>query len=193
MECAHGESIEVAIKEAGKYKNIRKLSDLRIPIVIPAVDMNNGKQYLFTNSQNLNGEQCIKEAEIAKAVRASSSFPVLYAPLKYEEHLFIDGGVLNNIPAKEVKQMGANKVLAVNFAGAEEFPKKGLYNIALRSVDIMTAKIAELALEASNYVVEPKVGYVKILAIDKIKECYEKGYEETIDKIKEIKAACEQR
>lgn len=187
MEFVHGENIEVAIRETGKYKNITRLSDLKLPIVIPTVDMIDGKQYIFTNSEILNGEQVIKDAEIAKAVRASSSFPVLYAPLKYEDHIFIDGGMLNNIPVKEVKQLGADKVLAVNFKGAEDFPKKGLYNIALRSVDIMTAKIAELSIQGCDYLVEPKVGHVKLLAIDKIMECYEQGYQETINKIKEIK------
>lgn len=126
MECVLGENIELAIKEAAKYKNKNKLSELEMPIAIPTVDINDGRQYVFTNSEKLQGMGYIQDIEIAKAVRASSSFPVLYAPLRYEEHQFVDGGVLNNVPAKQVKEMGADKVISVNFISEEETRKKRL-------------------------------------------------------------------
>ncbi len=188
MVCVHGENIEIALKEAGKYKSVSKIQELNIPIVIPAVDINNGKEYIFTNSNKLKEDKYIKEIEIAKAVRASSSFPVLFAPFKYEKHAFIDGGVLNNVPVGELKKMGIKKIIAVNFISEENNDKRGIYNIALKTIDIMTNKIAEMAISQSDYVIEPKVGHVKILAIDKMKECYQRGYEETIKKIMEIRS-----
>ena len=115
MVCVRGENIEIALKEAGKYKSVNKIQELNIPIVIPTVDINNEKEYIFTNSDKLEGDKYIKEIEIAKAVRASSSFPVLFAPFKYEKHAFIDGGVLNNVPVGELKKIGIKKTIAVNF------------------------------------------------------------------------------
>ena len=188
MVCVRGENIEIALKEAGKYKSVNKIQQLNIPIVIPTVDINNEKEYIFTNSDKLEGDKYIKEIEIAKAVRASSSFPVLFAPFKYEKHAFIDGGVLNNVPVGELKKIGIKKTIAVNFISEENNNKKGIYNIALKTIDIMTNKIAEIAIAQSDYIIEPKVGHVKILAIDKMNECYQKGYEETIKKIVEIQS-----
>ena len=113
---------------------------------------------------------------------------MLFAPFKYEKHAFIDGGVLNNVPVGELKKIGIKKTIAVNFISEENNNKKGIYNIALKTIDIMTNKIAEIAIAQSDYIIEPKVGHVKILAIDKMNECYQKGYEETIKKIVEIQS-----
>ena len=113
---------------------------------------------------------------------------MLFAHIKYKKHAFIDGGVLNNVPVGELKKIGIKKTIAVNFISEENNNKKGIYNIALKTIDIMTNKIAEIAIAQSDYIIEPKVGHVKILAIDKMNECYQKGYEETIKKIVEIQS-----
>ena len=132
-------------------------------------------------------EHCIKDIEISKAVRASCSFPVLYSPLKYEEHMFVDGGVLNNIPVREVRQMGAGFVIAVGFTADQNDEKMGLYNIGMKAVDIMSAKMSEEVMKESDFIIEPKVGDIKILDSNKIKECYERGYSTASKKISEIK------
>ena len=60
MVCVRGENIEIALKEAGKYKSVNKIQELNIPIVIPTVDINNEKEYIFTNSDKLEGDKYIK-------------------------------------------------------------------------------------------------------------------------------------
>ena len=52
-----GENIAFAIEEAGKYKKIKKMKDLKIPIVIPAVDLRDSEKYVFTNMEKINEEQ----------------------------------------------------------------------------------------------------------------------------------------
>ena len=90
---------------------------------------------------------------------------------------------------KDEKEIINSKNKLENTAKTEENNnKKGIYNIALKTIDIMTNKIAEIAIAQSDYIIEPKVGHVKILAIDKMNECYQKGYEETIKKIVEIQS-----
>lgn len=182
-----GESIEVAINEAAKYRNMKYLSDLKRPIVISTVDMKSGNEYVFTNSNKLQGEKYIKNFEISKAVRASCSFPIYFAPFKHEGHTFIDGGVLNNIPVNEVKNLGADKIIGVNFFESDSNPKNNIYSIVLRTIDIMTNKIAENNLKESDYTININTGEVKILDMSKIKECYKIGYEETLRHIEEIK------
>ena len=40
--------------------------------------------------------------QFGTAVRASSSFPAVFCPYEYEEHFFLDGGTIDNIPVEEV-------------------------------------------------------------------------------------------
>lgn len=69
-----GEKIEIALRECAKEKQIKNMKDIKIPIAIPTVDIVNSRKYVFTN-KDLEGDWYINEAQIAKAVRASSSYP----------------------------------------------------------------------------------------------------------------------
>lgn len=182
-----GQNIEMAVQEAAKYKNMKYLSDLEIPIIIPTVDMNSGLEYIFTNSNKVEGKKYIKEFEIAKAVRASSSFPIYYAPFKYKDYSFVDGGVLDNIPVDEVRNIGAEKIIAVNFFESTTSLKNNIYSIVLRTIDIMTNQISKNNIERSDYVINMNTGEIKILEMSKIKICYKIGYETTLAHIEEIK------
>ena len=129
-----GQAIEDAINECAKLKNIKYIKDITMPIAIPTVDIKTGKEIIFTNANISNeyipeneveGEylakpkedvpEYITDIEIGKAVRASCSYPVVFSPLEYENYKFVDGGVLNNIPANELRKLGAEKVITVKF------------------------------------------------------------------------------
>lgn len=69
-----GENTEIALRECAKEKGIKNINDIKMPIVIPTVDIVNSKKYVFTN-RNIEGDYYIKDVLIAKAVRASSSYP----------------------------------------------------------------------------------------------------------------------
>ena len=64
-------------------------------------------------------DKYITDISIGKAIRASSSFPVVFNPCEYKTHKFLDGGILDNVPAQEIKLQGANKVIAINFKADE--------------------------------------------------------------------------
>lgn len=99
-----GENIEKVMLEACRKKQIYHMQELMMPIVIPAVDAVDGKEYIFTNCPG-EDKKYILDIAIGKAVRASSSFPAIYAPCQVEEHRFLDGGLLNNIPTREVRRL----------------------------------------------------------------------------------------
>jgi predicted acylesterase/phospholipase RssA len=63
----------------------------------------------------LSQKGCGTEIGIGKAVRASSSFPAMFCPCEFKNHMFMDGGVLDNIPVIPLKRMCNKKIMAVNF------------------------------------------------------------------------------
>ena len=69
-----GENIETIIAECAKQKQISIINEIKMPLSIPTVNIVSSKKYVFTNG-DLNEEYYIKNAPIAKAVRASSSYP----------------------------------------------------------------------------------------------------------------------
>ena len=44
-----GEEIEKGVNEVALRKGVKKITDIKIPIVIPAVDVQDSKKYIFTN------------------------------------------------------------------------------------------------------------------------------------------------
>ena len=129
----------------------------------------------------------ITDIPIGRAVRASSSFPGVFCPCKYKGYSFLDGGILDNIPVKEVKKQGADTVIAVNFKADEIDEESNLMDITLRTIDIMGNKISQKSLELSDYVLTIQTEKTGLLDVDKLDNCYKFGYELACSKIDEIK------
>ena len=51
---------------------------------------------------------------LATALRASMAVPVVYSPVEIDDRLYVDGGVANNLPIDVARDMGADRVIAVD-------------------------------------------------------------------------------
>ena len=186
-----GTLLEKMFNELAVRKKFRMIGDIKMPIVIPTVDVSEAKEYVFTNCapRDKKKDKYITEIEIGKAVRASCSFPAVFCPCDFGEHKFLDGGALDNVPVIEVKKQGIKKVLAVNFKPDDITEESNYMDIAMRTIDLMGNKIAEDNLKQSDYILTIKTDKTGLLDLKKIDSCYEYGYKATIkeiDKIKEI-------
>lgn len=179
-------NVELAMQEVSKYKNLKYISELKMPIAIPTVDINTSKKYVFTN-YNQEENYYIKDMEIAKAVRASCTYPGVYAPFDYKDYRFVDGGVLDNIPADEVKKLGVDKVLTIKFILNKNSKPRGMYNIAMKCVDTIFEGLSREAIEMSDYIFDIDVSKSSAFSISKIDYCYEEGYKYAISRINEIR------
>lgn len=180
-------NIENAIDEAGKLKGITNIKDIKIPIAIPTTDLITEKEIIFTNNVLAEENNYIKDIEISKAVRASSTFPGMYAPFEYKNYQFVDGGIFDNLPVKETKKLGADKVIAVKFKNNIPKKQKTMYNIAMHSLDLMTENIIKESAKQADYVIEIELRDIKPFNIGKIDFCYNEGYMQTMDKIGKLK------
>lgn len=174
-------------------KGIRKIRDItKMPLVIPTVDVKLAKEYIFTNhipKECKDKSQYITDISVGKAVRASSSFPVVFCPCEFEMHKFLDGGVLDNIPVLEVRKQGVDKVIAINFKADDVDEDSNMMEIAMRTIDIMGNKISEESLEQSDFVLTVSTDKTGLLDIEKLDKCYQSGYQtamQNLDKIKKI-------
>ncbi len=77
----------------------RDFSMLPIPYMCLATDLVKCKQVNLTKGY------------LPDAVRASSAVPYIFTPYKIDSMLLVDGGVLRNYPAREVKNMGADIII----------------------------------------------------------------------------------
>lgn len=190
-----GESIEKAYNSLAQRKGMRTIKDIKkMPLVIPAVDIIDSKEYVFTNTipKTISEETSyITDISIGKAVRASSSFPAVFSPCYYQKHIFLDGGALDNIPVIEVKKQNVDKVIAVNFKADDIDEKSNMMDIAMRTIDVMGNKISENSLKQSDFILTVSTDKTGLLDVEKLDTCYRYGYQAVSQNIEEIKKILE--
>ena len=189
-----GKQIENLISKVCKEKNIEKITDIEMPLVIPSVNLCNGQVICFTSCQHRNNinDTIIfsNNIKIGKAVRASCSYPVVFSPCPYKDIKLIDGGIRENVPWKELKYLGADKVISVMFEESQnEECSKNLIEVAGRSIGLLCRELSNYEMEGSDFTLKINSRKIGLLDMKKIDELYELGYEQTkknINKIKEI-------
>lgn len=173
-------------------RGIYNIQDTRKTIAIPSVNLCNGKVVCFTSECNkkidLDNTVFVNDIEIGKAVRASCSYPVVFSPCKYKDIKLIDGGIRENVPWKELKRLGARKVLNIIFE--EEINNecdKNIVDVASSSIGLLSKELSSYELEVSDYTIKIRTNKIGLLDMKQIDKMYEEGYNETKRNIKEIK------
>lgn len=187
-----GDKIENIINEACREKDITNINQINKNLIIPSVDLYDGKVYIFSSKANRgnfsNNILYIHDINIGKAVHASCSYPGVFSPCKYKNTKLIDGGIRENIPWKETKISGADKVISVIF---EKEKKERDYNnvidVISNSLDILSHELSTYELAGADYLLNIKTKDVQLLDINKIDYLYNMGYKITKNKINEIK------
>ena len=187
-----GKEIEKIIKKFCNKKKIYNIQDVEKILAIPSVNLCNGKVICFTSECNkklkLDNTNFVNDVEIEKAVRASCSYPVVFSPCKYKDVKLIDGGIRENVPWKELKVLGADKVLNVVFKEEENDDcDKNLIEVASGSINLLCRELSSYELKGSDYTLEIETNKVGLLDMEKIEELYEMGYKEGKKNIDEIK------
>lgn len=78
------------------------IQDLFINYTAIATDLTNRKEIIFTQGNLLN------------AIRASVSIPSILTPVKINNAILVDGGVINNLPINHAKRIDNDILIAVN-------------------------------------------------------------------------------
>jgi len=84
------------------HSDKKDFEELEIPLKVVAADMHSGDQVILDSG------------DLLKALRASMSYPGLFAPVRHKNRWLVDGGVVDPVPVGVARAMGADLVIAVN-------------------------------------------------------------------------------
>lgn len=184
-----GRQIEKLINKVCGEKGIKTIADIKMPIAIPSVSLKSGNVICFTSCEFRNKTSdntiFVNDIEIGKAVRASCSYPVVFAPCTYKSTKLVDGGIRENVPWKELKFLGADNVLSIMFEEKENTVKdKNLVEVASRSIGLLCRELSNYEMQGEDNIIKIKSGKIGLLDMNRIDELYKLGYEETKKYIK---------
>ncbi len=144
--------------------SIKKIEDMKIPLGVVATDLHSGLAILF------------QRGDVAMAVRASSSVPAVFPPVKIGEREYVDGGLVSPVPVRFARQMGADVVLAVDISSPPEGNKAdGMLQILLQTFSIMSKSINDFELKDADLVIKPQLTGVGSAAFNERKRSIEAG------------------
>ena len=161
-------------------------ADLKIPFTCVATDL-------------IAGETVeLKEGNLIDAVLASSCIPGAFSPQEIGGKLLVDGGVLERVPVREVKKLGADVVVAVDVLGdlilSRSEPPKNLIETLLRYIDVVDTRITLSKQRRRKYIdlwLEPQLGDMSQYRVKNLAFAYEKGYDLGKENAAKIKALLE--
>lgn len=141
-----GEKLEEYVN---KIVNNTPIEKMRIPFYSVATDIQHGKEMVFGKGNT------------GMAVRASCSIPGVFRPVKIENKVYVDGGVVSPVAVDAARRLGADVVIAVDVASdIDNAQPETTVGTILQSINIMYAKLSAIQLAKADVVIRPKVGFV---------------------------------
>jgi len=146
-----------------------EMQQLPLPVSIIATDIGTGERIVF------------RDGSLTMAMRASMSVPGLLAPIAYQNRKFVDGGLVDNVPIREVRERcGAEVVIAVNVGSpllkAEEVGS--LLSVSVQMVNILTEQnVAQslATLRPGDIYIKPDLEKISAGDFDKHEQAAERG------------------
>src|SRR4051812_905556 len=85
-----------------KLLKVKTFEELRIPLAVTATDFNSGEGVVF------------RTGSLVDPVRASCAYPGVFLPVTIDGRMLVDGMLAHSLPTRPVREMGADRVLAVS-------------------------------------------------------------------------------
>ena len=154
-------------------------SELKIPFSCVAVDITRGQEIV------------INKGSLRIAVASSMAIPGILPPVKHGDGVFVDGGVLQMVPSKVLKNAGCDFVIGIDVTSklsvvsAKEF--SSAFQISQRASDIAYAILTEMQSGYADYIFSPAVGNIKWYEMKRLREAILAGENEAMKKIPELK------
>jgi NTE family protein len=83
------------------YSHLKSFDDLPIPFACVATDLVNNKAHVF------------RDGPLSTALRSTMSLPGIFTPVRANDTVYVDGGLLDNMPVDVAKDLGAEVTIAV--------------------------------------------------------------------------------
>ncbi|MFO7935840.1 MAG: patatin-like phospholipase family protein [Bacteroidales bacterium] len=148
-----------------RYLGSKTFEDLKLPLYIAATDLNRGEVVYFNSG------------EILDKVIASASIPLLFEPVKIEDHYYVDGGVMDSFPVSPIQDC-CRRLIGISLNPIHpENDFRNMFRIAERTFRLTVSSNISPKIKQCEMVFEPgELGKYGLLDTTRGKEMYEMGY-----------------
>ncbi len=117
---------------------------LRLPFYVVATNLTTGQV------------KCFNTGPVIPAVRASCAIPGIFEPVEIEKELYCDGGLLNKVPCRILREAGADLVIGVELnTPGKKRPPENVFEVINRALEIALFSQATADCQTADLLIRP--------------------------------------
>lgn len=160
----------------------KSFSDAEIPYAAVTANLETGERVV------------LQEGLLCDAVVASASVPGVFSPVACEGQFFIDGGVVDKLPADVVTDMGAEAVIAVDTGAPLDREISTCLDTLLQTQRVTSHQLTTLQLEVARkrldgnlIVIKPEVAWIRMFAFEHTQAAIQAGKDAVLARLDDIR------
>ena len=152
-----------------KYIPHNSFEKLKIPLIICATDIEKGEAVYFS------------KGELIKPIMASCSIPGIFEPIKFQDRVLVDGGIVNNLPIEPLEGI-CDFIIGINVTPAgNNMSINSARDVLMKSLYLAIRNTSGDKLKRCDIGIEPDEIYnYNGLSMAKAKDIYQLGYENAL-------------
>ncbi|MBQ6981613.1 MAG: patatin-like phospholipase family protein, partial [Synergistaceae bacterium] len=175
-----GDKLYTYFSQLMKHVTETDFYHLPIPYAAVATDINTGEKVV------------LKEGNLAAAMRASMSIPMVFEPWRIDDHLLVDGGIVSNLPVYTAKELFPGiPIVAVDISDNMGSKVNSYMDVLNQSLTILMRKTTDEEGQAADILLRPDVSGLGTLDNVDPEAVIALGVDATMPMIDEIKALSE--
>ena len=154
------------------YSEMKSFNDLPTPFACVATDLISAKPHVF------------RDGSLAHALRSTMSLPGIFIPIRTSESIFVDGGLLDNLPVDVAKDMGADLVIAIQLQNRNLEPTASLSSVGVlgQSISVVVAANELRSIEKADILISVPLADYNSMDYNKDDILIQKGYDAAASK-----------
>jgi NTE family protein len=149
------------------YSEVKDFNDLPIPFACVATDLVAAQPFVF------------RQGSLSLALRSTMSLPGVFSPVRWDGHIFADGGLMDNLPVDVAQSMGADLTIAVHLETTKLDPTATLssFGVLGRSVSVVVAANELRSIEKADLLISVPLEKFDSLEYNREEELIKMGYQ----------------
>ena len=163
-----GNQIERLLAE---FVPVRDFTGFNLPCAMVATDLRSGEEVVM------------RTGDVLSAVRASMAIPGVFRPVAREGRVLVDGGLVNPLPVRACRDMGADRVIAVDITpwrateAEKSYDDMNIFDVLVNAFRISNGEMTRrvLADAPADVLLHPPVDDIRILDFRNASKVVEAG------------------
>ena len=161
------------------YQMIYNFDSLRVPFRAVATDLISGRRVI------------LDKGDLAEAINASATVPLLFSPVIWNDMLLVDGGLLSNLSVDVARSLGMDIIIVVDITSSlrNKNELNAPWEIADQVTTIMMQNQYENQIDLADLIITPdleEIGSTDFGKIDEMITAGEQAVDTMVIKIKDL-------